>query len=90
MRHARSGRTQTREIDPEKQRGLRLTSVAILNIVTDVTDRLKCRLCKAAQQLQIPLIFVCNDGVVTARDDLVLKCLCLEVRDKPQNVEQAL
>ena len=70
--------------------GLRQTSVAILNIDTDVTDGLKWRLCKAAQQLQIPLIFVCDDGVVTARNELVQKCLCLEVRHEPQNVEQAL
>jgi len=70
--------------------GLRQTSVAILNIDTDATDGLKWRLCKAAQQSQIPLIFVCDDGVVTARDELVQKCLCLEVRHKPQNVEQAL
>ena len=66
------------------QGGLRQTSVAIL------TDELKWRLCKAVQQLQIPLIFVCDDGVVIARDDLVQKCLCLEVRHEPQNVEQAL
>ena len=51
---------------------------------------LKWRLCKAAQQLQIPLIFVCDDGVVTARDDLVRKCLCLDVRHELRNVEQAL
>ena len=70
--------------------GLRQTSVAILNIDTDVTDGLKWRLCKAAQQLQIPLIFVCDNGFVTARDELVQKCLCLEVRHDPQNVEQAL
>ena len=42
------------------QGGLRQTSVAILNIDTDVTDGLKLRLCKATQQLQIPLIFVSN------------------------------
>ena len=69
---------------------LRQTSVAILNIDTDVTDALKWRLGKAAQQLQIPRIFVCNDGVVTARNELDQKCLCLEVRHEPQNVEQAL
>ena len=68
---------------------LRQTSVAILNIDTDVTDGLKWR-CKAAQQSQIPLIFVCDDGVVTARNEVVQKCLCLEVRHEPQNVEQAL
>ena len=34
---------------------LHQTSVAILNIDTDVTDKMKWRLCKAAQQLQIPL-----------------------------------
>ena len=28
----------------------------------DITDGLKWRLCKVAQQLQIPLIFVCGDG----------------------------
>ena len=72
------------------QGGLRQTSVAILNIDTDVTDKLKWRSWKAAQQLQIRLIFVCDDGVVTARDDLVQKRLCLEIRHKPQNVEQAL
>ena len=72
------------------QGGLRQTSVAILNIDTDVTDGLKWRLCKAAQQSQIPLIFVCNDGVVTARNELVQKCLYLEVRHEPQNDEQAL
>ena len=48
------------------QGGLLQTSVAILNIDTDVTDGLKWRLCKAAQQSQIPLIFVCDDGVVTS------------------------
>ena len=47
-------------------------------------------MCKASQQLQIPLIFVCDDGVVTARNELDQKCLCLEVRHEPQNVEQAL
>ena len=69
---------------------LRQTSVAILNIDTDVTDGLKWRLCKAAQQSQIPLIFVCDDGVDNARDDLVQKCLCLEVQHELRNVEQAL
>ena len=69
--------------------GLRQTSVAILNIDTDVTDGLKW-MCKAAQQMQIPFIFVCDNGVVTARNELVQKCLCLEVRHEPQNVEQAL
>ena len=72
------------------QGGLRQTSVAILNIDTNVTDGLKWRLCKAAQQSQIPLIFVCDDGVVTARNELVQKCLCLDVRHEPQNVEQTL
>ena len=72
------------------QGGLRQTSVAILNIDTDVTNKLKWRLCKAAQQLQIPLVFVSDDGVVTARNELVQKCLCLDVRHEPQNVEQAL
>ena len=72
------------------QGGLRQTSVTNLNIATDVTDRLKWRLCKAAQQLQIPLIFVCDDDVVAARDELVQKSLCLDVRHQPQNVEQAL
>ena len=62
------------------QGGLRQTSVATLNIDTDVTDDVKWRLCKAAQQLQITLIFVSDDGVVNARDELVQKCLCLEVR----------
>ena len=38
------------------QGSLRQTSFAILNTDTDVTDELKRRLCKAAQQLQIPLI----------------------------------
>ena len=69
---------------------LRQTSIAILNIDTDVTDGLKWRLCKGAQQLQIPRIFVCNDGVVTARNELDQMCLCLEVQHEPQNVEQAL
>ena len=69
---------------------LRQTSVAILNIDTDVTDEVKWRLGKAAQQLQIPLISVSDDGVVNARDELVQKCLCLEVRHDPQNAEQAL
>ena len=69
---------------------LRQTSVAILNIDTDVTDGLKWRLCKAGQQSQIPLVFVCDDGVVTVRDELVQKCLCLEVRHELLNVEQAL
>ena len=72
------------------QGGLRQASVAILNIDTDVTDGLKWRLCKAAQQLQIPLIFVCDYGVANARNELDQKCLCLEVRHEPQNVEQAL
>ena len=72
------------------QGGLRQTSVAILNIDTDVTDELKWRLCKAVQQLQIPSIFVSDDGIVNARDELVQKCLCLEVRHEPQNVEQSL
>ena len=88
----------TREVEGRKlvelilkgQGGLRQTSVAILNIDTDVTDGLKWRLCKAAQQLQVPLIFVCDDGVVTARNELDQKCWCLEVRHEPQNVEQAL
>ena len=69
------------------QGGLRQTSVAILNIDTDVTDELKWRLSKAAQQLQIPLIFA-ND--VTARDELVQKCLCSEVRYESHSVEQSL
>ena len=60
------------------QGGLRQTSVAILNIDTNVMNGLKWRLCKAAQQLKIPLIFVCDDGIVIARDDLV------------RNVEQTL
>ena len=72
------------------QGGLHKTSVAILNIDTDVTDVLKWRLCKAAQHLQIPIIFVCDDGVVTARNELDQKCKCLEVQHEPQNVEQAL
>ena len=70
--------------------GLRQTSVAILNIDTDVTDGLKWRLCKVAQQLQIPLVFACDDDVVTARNELLQKSLCLEVRYEPHNVEQAL
>ena len=45
------------ELILKEQGCLRQTSVAILNIDTDVTDELKWRLCKAAQQLQIPLIF---------------------------------
>ena len=69
------------------QGGLRQTSVAILNFDTDVTDKLKWRLSKEAQQLQIPLIFVSD---VTARDELVQKCLCLEVRHESHNVEQSL
>ena len=81
---------QFAELILKGQGGLRLTSVAILNIDTDVTDRLKWMLCKAAQQLQIPLIFVSNDGVVNARDELVQKCLRLEVPHDPQNAEQAL
>ena len=80
---------QTRGTDPERAGGLRQTSVAILNIDTDVKDRLKRRSRKAAQQLQIPLIFVCDDGLVTARNELVQKCLCLDVRHELQNVEQA-
>ena len=72
------------------QGGLRQTSDAILNIDTDVTDEVKWRLGKAAQQLQIPLIFVSDDGVVNARDELVQKCLCLEVRHDPQNAWQVL
>ena len=75
----------------KRQGGLRQTSVAILNIDTDVTDKLKWRLCKAAQQLQTPLIFVSDDGTVTtARDELVQKCLCLEVRHESHDVEQSL
>ena len=71
--------------------GLRQTSVAILNIDTDVTDGSKWRrLCKAGQLSQIPLILVCDDGVVTARDELVQKCLCLEVRHESHNVERQL
>ena len=88
----------TREVEGRKlvelilkgQGGPRQTSVAILNIDTDVTDGLKWRLRKAVQQLQIPLIFVCDDGVVTARNELVQKCLCLEVRHEPHNVKQVL
>ena len=72
------------------QGGLRQTLVVILNIYTDVTDGLKWKLCKAAQQLQIPLIFVCDNGVVTARNELDQKCLCLEVQHEPQSVEQVL
>ena len=45
-------------------------------------DGLKWRSCKAAQQLH-------DDGVVTARNELVQKCSCLDVRHEPQNVEQA-
>ena len=71
-------------------KGLLQTSVAILNIDTDVTDELKWRLCKAAQQLQIPLIFVCDDGVVNARNEFDQRCRFLEVRYEPQNIEQAL
>ena len=67
--------------------GLRQTSVAILNFDTDVTDDLKWRLSMAAQQLQIPLIFVSD---VSAWDELVQKYLCLEVRHDPQNAEQSL
>ena len=78
------------ELILKKQRGLRLTSVATLNIDTDVTDRLKWRSRKAAQQLQIPLIFVSDDGIVTPRDELIQKCLCLEVRYESHNVEQSL
>ena len=70
--------------------GLRQTSAAILNIGTDVTDGLKWRLCKAAQLSQITLILVCDDGIVTAWNELVQRCLCLEVRHESQNVEQAL
>ena len=55
-----------------------------------MTDELKWRLCKAVQQLQIPLIFVSDDGVVTARNELVQTCLCLEVRHESHNVEQSL
>ena len=58
-----------------------------MNFNTDVTDELKWRLSKASQQLQIPLIFVSN---VTARDELVQKCLCLKVRHESHNVEQSL
>ena len=90
MRHARSGRTQTRETDHEKARGSSPDIGCHLEYRHGCDDELKWRLCKAIQQLQIPHIFVCDDGVVTARDDLVQKCLCLEVRHKPQNVEQAL
>ena len=55
-----------------------------------MTDGLKWKLCKAGQLSQIPLVFVCDDGVVTARNELVQKCLCLDVRHEPQNVEQVL
>ena len=58
-----------------------------MNFNTDVTDELKWMLSKASQQLQIPLIFVSN---VTARDELVQKCLCLEVQHESHNVEQSL
>ena len=71
------------------QAGLRQTSVAILNIDT-VTDELKWRSCKVTQQLQILLIFVGDDGIVTPRDELVQKCLCFKNRHDPQNAEQAL
>ena len=74
----------------QRSQGLRQTSVAILNIDTDVTDGLKLRLCKVDQQSQIPLVFACDDGVVTARNELDQECLCLEVRQEPHNVEQAL
>ena len=72
------------------QGGPRQTPVAILNFDTDVADKLKWRLSKAAQQLQIPFIFVCDDFVVIARDELVQKCLCLEVRHESHDVEQSL
>ena len=75
------------ELIMKRQGVLRQTSIAILNFDTDVTDELKWRLSKAAQQLQIPLIFA-ND--VTARDELVQKCLCSEVRYESHNVEQSL
>ena len=78
------------ELILKRQEGLHQISVAILNLDTNVTDKLEWRLCKASQQSQIPLIFVSDDGVVTARNDLVQKCLCLEVRHESQNVEQAL
>ena len=45
---------------------------------------------QVAQQLQIPLIFVSDDGIVTPRDDLVQKYLCIEVRHESHNVEQPL
>ena len=58
------------------QGGLRQTSVAILNIDTDVTDMLKWRSRKAAHHLQIPLIFVCDDGVACVwRFDTIHKTL---------------
>ena len=85
----------TREVEERKlaelilkgQGGLRQTPVSILNFDTDVTDELKWRLSEAARQLQIPLVFVSD---VTARDELVQKCLCLEVRHESHNVEQSL
>ena len=55
-----------------------------------MTDGLKWRLCKAAQQLQIPLTFVCDSGFVAARNEFDQRCRFLEVRYEPQNIEQAL
>ena len=75
------------ELILKRQESLRQTSVAILNFDTDVTDELKWRLSKAAQHLQIPLIFVSD---VTARDELVQKCLRLKSRHESHNVEQSL
>ena len=85
-----------REVDDRKlaklimegKGGLRQTSVAILNTDTDVTDELKWRLCKAAQQLQIPLIFVSDDGVVTARDELVRRMTQRNVPEVLELLEQ--
>ena len=75
--------SHTRGIDSEKVKGsLRQTSVAILNFDIDVTDELKWMLSKAAQQLQIPLIFVSD---VTARNELVQKCLHLKIRHESHN-----
>ena len=68
--------------------GLRQTSAAILNIGTDVTDGLKWRLCKVAQLSQITLVLVC-DGIVTAWNELVQRCLCSSRRDAAERPQHA-
>ena len=94
----RMGRTgAARELEERKlaelilkgQGGLRQTSVAILSINTDVTDKLKWEDVQGSTTVADPRSSSFA-MIVTARNELVQKCLCLEVRHESQNVEQAL